>query len=218
MELILDKNGIKTKFGSYMVEKLYNIILNEKIKNTDSNLIESCEEETKYEIEKFIFYKNKKIIKHPYNDISFWFKQNPLEFQKFIFNLDKKYEIKNKNVDIIYENKFIKIITPNCYSSCRKYGYNTKWCITDKKTIFYWLYYTNNNKEKIFYCLPKKNEKKYVVYVYHFHITDKNDKNISVFNFFKILFSYKISIFKLFYLFFKFKCYREVICIKGETK
>lgn len=217
MQFNLEEKTFKTKFGSFMFNKLYETLLQSKIKySNNTELLIDIENETKYELNKFLFYINKKIIKSPQNNISFWLKKTPREFQDFIYKLDKKYEQqqKNKQIKKIYENDLITVLMPKTYESCAKYGKNTKWCITDKKTTFYWIYYTNNKKENIFYFLPKKDNEKYVVYVYHFHITDKNDKNISVFDFFKILLKYKISFLNLCFLFLKFKFYRHFICFK----
>jgi len=145
----LDLTSINTQYGKNLYLGVLNLWSN-------SNKFEDSHHQIVYDINRFIFYKNKKIINSPYSDITFWTKKTYAHFQRYILSLDIKHNLLKKTKDIthVYENDNVKILTPNTYEAACKFGYDTKWCIASKSTYYYWWYFTQN--EKVYYILPKK--------------------------------------------------------------
>ena len=115
-----------------------------------------------YTTERFIFHKERGVIPYPEKDISTWFKRPFREFHDLIVKLDQEYDIKQqekikqKDIEYIFENDKILVLKPNSYEACCKYGYNTKWCVTDSETPMIWNHYTKYNK--VFCFIPKHND------------------------------------------------------------
>jgi hypothetical protein len=139
-----------------------------------------------YNISRFDLYKERRLLRSPYNDISYWANRPYDEFNKFIHGMDKVFnaleEVKNKknDVEILLKNEMVTVLIPNTREACRKYGSGTSWCVTDSTTFTWWLFYCTGKRRSIF-ILPKGSDEKYVAYMEDnvaFDITDKENYGI----------------------------------------
>ena len=64
-----------------------------------------------------------------------------------------------KDIDVIYEDDEVKVLIPNTWESSKKYGANTKWCTTSRKTRAAFDMYTDSGF--LYYVLFKSKNAKY---------------------------------------------------------
>ena len=113
----------------------------------------------KIAIDTFKKLKARGILKGAEADISPWIKKSFKDFESFV---NSKSEVaKNKDitdktkhdVERIFENDLIAIISPNTYEAAKKYGAHTKWCISGHIKD-HWKTYTSDGA-KFYFILPK---------------------------------------------------------------
>lgn len=109
----------------------------------------------------FIDYKNQHRIKGEQADIYYWLKRSPSELMKFIDDLtdtistnQMKKGLKGTGLRLVTQNDDWVVYFIITHDACRKYGKNTKWCITEA-TSYYWNYYRRNGYH--FYFFIRKN-------------------------------------------------------------
>jgi hypothetical protein len=152
-------------------------------------------------IDKFKILKNRNVIRGSESDISQWIKGSFEEFRKFVDEKDEKYQqivatkSTGRDIDRIFENDKVIIISPNTWEASCKYGAGTRWCISGHVRK-HWNNYTNHGI-KFYFIIPKQNrDKKYAVAVYvngvEKEIYDELDKIISEDEFGNILKRYNI--------------------------
>ena len=104
--------GISTVFGQMFFDKI-----KDKWNKTDDEDPYRVE----YALERFLFFKEKRMIAAPKNDITTWLDSPFAPFEKLIYELDVIYtNIQNKkkkvkDINQVFENENIVIIIPNKY-------------------------------------------------------------------------------------------------------
>jgi hypothetical protein len=187
---LLKLDTVKTAHAKHLYEQAFKCWYEQT--RAEQLTVPSLVDEIAYNINSFISYKKQRIkMESLKSDIGFWLKRPYAEFKDYIRELDIVHErLKHrKAIEVVFESSYLKIITPLTWSACRKYGAGTKWCITNNTTAAYWdLYYSD--KQQIFYFLPTDpNLPKTIVYTktYVEHITDQEDNNMTIQQFFNIL-------------------------------
>ena len=148
-------------------------------------------------ISKLCFYKKNKMLRFPYNNITYLMNISLKEIDEEIAKIDVLYENKQKEIDIIvhFENDEIIILTPLTYESAKKYGSNTRWCVSSRSSkAMYDILCTKDNKCYMF-C-SKINEEKYILYVHNgqaFEFTDKEDNHLMKIDYLNFLNKYRIT-------------------------
>jgi hypothetical protein len=110
------------------------------------------------------------MLKGAETDISPWIKKPFKDFIAFVGSksevLKKKDVSKQteKDVQHIFENEFVTIISPNTFEASKKYGAGTKWCISGEVSK-HWKDFTKNSIN-FYFILPKSSTKKIAVTVY----------------------------------------------------
>jgi hypothetical protein len=122
-------------------------------------------------IDKFKILKNRNVLRGVESDISQWIKASFNEFKKFVDEKDKKYQqivatkSTGRDVDRIFENDKVIIISPNTWEASCRYGAGTKWCISGHVKD-HWDNYINHGI-KFYFIIPKRDrDKKYAVSVH----------------------------------------------------
>lgn len=141
------------------------------------------------------FYELKPRIKSPKNDIYYWMKKDVKELEDFLDDLSSTKTVKQREqsaregAEKIYSDENWDVFKINTFEASKKYGANTKWCITgkesgwidgDKPENIHWKSYTENGIKFYFY-IDKKNNKKYALAVYPnglHELFDETDRNI----------------------------------------
>ena len=137
------------------------------------------------------FNEERKSLKAPYNDYYYWIKQNDWNaFTKMIADQGEKKASKQREKDgarLVYSDDNWKVYEITTYEASKKYGANTKWCISGSKrwanggngTRFWNDYYENGIR---FYFFINK-DTKYALALYPdhktFEIFDAQDNAIS---------------------------------------
>jgi len=187
---------LKTENGKNLFDKLKNKLLSQDI---DPHTVK-----TKYILEKFLLFKRKKLLKPPYDDISFLLTLTLSEIENIIHQIALK-EIKtqkSKDTTLVFENDKVLILIPNTYEAACKYGSNTKWCVSWKHTMSYYDALNNHEIKRIsYFILPKNNDDKHIVYTDNQEIiqfTNKNDDYLTIKELNSVLIQYNIptNIFK----------------------
>ena len=137
------------------------------------------------------FNEERKNVKAPYNDYYYWIKQNNWsEFTKFMKGQQDKKDAKQREKDgaqLVYSDDNWKVYKITTYEASKKYGANTKWCISGSKRwnnggngMGFWDTYTSEGVE--FYFFINK-DTKYALALYPdhktFEIFDAQDNAIS---------------------------------------
>jgi hypothetical protein len=128
------------------------------------------EKDIKGAIDSFKQLKARNTLKGAEADISPWIKKPFKDFSTFVDSksevLQKKDVSKQaeKDVEHVFENQFVTIVSPNTFEASKKYGAGTKWCISGE-VIKHWNDYTENSI-KFYFILPKSGTKKMAVAVY----------------------------------------------------
>ena len=88
------------------------------------------------------------------------------EFKSLIDDASASYEAKHSvktvqkkqasDVDLIFENDEITIISPNTWEASCKYGKDTKWCVAMDTYRGHWDSYAGSRHIKFYYCLSKR--------------------------------------------------------------
>ena len=134
---------------------------------------------------------NRKAIQSPYNDFYYWIKKDSIDdFIKFVDDKMKDKQAKQsakEGARLAYSDKDWKVYEITNYEAAKKYGANTKWCISGSKVWsngengeYYFNSYHDNRKVK-FYFFIKNNEEKYALAIYPnnmFEIFDSEDNAI----------------------------------------
>jgi len=151
-------------------------------------------------IDSFKQLKARSLLRGAEADISPWIKKPFKDFLTFVNSKSKILQKKDVNkqietdVEHIFENDLVTIISPNTFEASKKYGAGTKWCISGKVKD-HWDDYTLRNI-KFYFILPKANNDKIAVAVYPTGSTkevyDVKDDIMSNRNFQKQLKAYKI--------------------------
>ena len=117
-------------------------------------------------------------IKPPYNDIYYWLKQPLKEFEKYIIEFEKIPTRKEKEQEVkqgaklIAEDDNYKVYHITTFDAAKKYGANTRWCITGKNSgqiddetqeNYYWKDYTDRGVKFYFFIDKKNKNHKYAV-------------------------------------------------------
>ena len=119
------------------------------------------------------FFKMKDRLKGSEKDLYYWLKKEPqeltdrldeLENEKTRSQVDKEAK---KGAELVAENDYYKVYKINTFEAAKKYGANTKWCITGKESGWikdenenkYWKQYTDEGIEFYFFISKKDNHK-----------------------------------------------------------
>ena len=144
------------------------------------------EKDIKGAIDSFKQLKARSLLKGAEADISPWIKKRFADFTAFIdskFNILKKKDIDKeteKDVEHVFENNLVTIVSPNTYEASKKYGANTKWCISGRDRS-HWDRYINSHL-KIYFIIAKTGSKKLAVITHpkrsdgHETLDDKNER------------------------------------------
>jgi hypothetical protein len=178
----------KTEPGRIMFQQLVQKWYNE---DPDHTRIRS-----NYVINKFLFYKNNKLLTAPYNDTSYLLTSTLADIEEKITELDSAYESKQKQLDRIiqFENNEIVVITPLTYEAAKKYGSNTKWCVSAWSTMAMYDALCTNDRRCFMFC-PKKQEDKHILYVHKndaIEFTDREDNPLTMEDYTKYLDKFNI--------------------------
>ena len=128
----INLNKVKTNFAKQLFvnafSKWHTEVVIPELSSKNFGNAKACEQELFYNINKFIYYKEQKLLSSPQNDISFWSKKCYHEFRNFVFDKDDSFEQHNKkrNIEIVFKNQHVSIIIPNTHQAARKYGSGTK--------------------------------------------------------------------------------------------
>ena len=151
-------------------------------------------------IDSFKQLKARSLLKGAEADISPWIKKPFKDFSNFVDSksevLKKKDVSKQTEKDVvrIFENEFVVIVSPNTFEASKKYGANTKWCISGNVKD-HWDEYIKKGI-KFYFILPKKNKKKLAVSVWpggqSKHVFDVKDETVSEEEYEPLLKAYKI--------------------------
>lgn len=126
------------------------------------------------EFDRFISLKDR--LKGEEKDLYYWLKKEPREL---IDKLDSIEQTKTRSqkdteakqgAELIAENDYYKVYKINTFEAAKKYGANTKWCITGKESGWdpgenenkYWKQYTDAGIEFYFY-ISKDDKHKYAI-------------------------------------------------------
>jgi|TARA_Y100000004_G_C8954664_1_gene430199 hypothetical protein len=96
---------------------------------------------------------------------------------------EAKY-LKRNEVDVIYEDKEIKVITPKTLRASMLYGFGTKWCIASDDLYSYWDWYDSKGKFFFIFLKGKQMDNKFYKvaawrpYSQHLPIVRSHDRNI----------------------------------------
>lgn len=119
------------------------------------------------------FFKMKDRLKGSEKDLYYWLKKEPqeltdrldeLENEKTRSQVDREAK---KGAELVAENDYYKVYKINTFEAAKKYGANTKWCITGKESGWikdgnenkYWKQYTDEGIEFYFFISKKDNHK-----------------------------------------------------------
>ena len=119
------------------------------------------------------FFKMKDRLKGSEKDLYYWLKKEPqeltdrldeLENEKTRSQVDKEAK---KGAELVAENDYYKVYKINTFEAAKKYGANTKWCITGKESGWikdenenkYWKQYAEEGIEFYFFISKKDNHK-----------------------------------------------------------
>ena len=166
----------KTEPGRVMFQQLIQKWYSE---DPDSTRIRS-----NYVINKFLFYKNNKMLTAPYNDTGYLLTSSLRNIEEKITELDSAYELKQKQLDkvIQFENDEILVVTPLTYEAAKKYGNNTKWCVSAWESMAMYDALCTNDRRCFMFC-PKKQEDKHILYVHKnnaIEFTDREDNPLTM--------------------------------------
>lgn len=140
------------------------------------------------EADRFIRLKDR--LQGQEKDLYYWLKKEPqeltdrldeLENEKTRSQVDKEAK---KGAELVAENDYYKVYKINTFDAAKKYGANTKWCITGKESGWikdenenkYWKQYTDEGIEFYFFISKKDNHK------YALASHPKNRKNYEIFD------------------------------------
>ena len=136
-------------------------------------------------ITRYLFLKERKYIKEPYNNIFYLLTISFFYFLSHLIEIELAYAKKQENkkriqaYNLIYENNNVRVIQPLTYESAEKHGNGTRWCIAFCRV--YWGIYTTGSRS-MYFLLPKEGPEKIILYTisdYIFSMTDKEDKSIT---------------------------------------
>lgn len=119
------------------------------------------------------FFKMKDRLKGSEKDLYYWLKKEPqeltdrldeLENEKTRSQVDREAK---KGAELVAENDYYRVYKINTFEAAKKYGANTKWCITGKESGWikdenenkYWKQYTDEGIEFYFFISKKDNHK-----------------------------------------------------------
>jgi len=130
---------------------------------------EASEDDIYKYINMFKTLKSRNIIKGIHSDISPWVKRSFDDFKEFVDNKilsykeQDQFKTTSKDIDRIFENNVVLVISPNTHEASQKYGAHTKWCTSgrDRKSWDEWI----DRGGKFYFILPKNNKKKFAVVV-----------------------------------------------------
>jgi hypothetical protein len=136
------------------------------------------------------FLKLKDRLKGAEKDLYYWIKKEPEELTKALDALEEtptRSQIDKeakKGADLVAENDYYKVYKINTFEAAKKYGSNTKWCITGKESGWiqdenenkYWKQYTDKGIEFYFFISKKDNRK------YALASDPENRKNYEIFD------------------------------------
>jgi hypothetical protein len=136
-----------------------------------------------------LFFKLRKNIKSPENDVYYWIKnKTPEEFSDFVFSLEKEYKAKSVigGANLVAENEYWKVYHITTYEASEKYGRDTKWCVAGNNGSGqkYWETYIDIYGASLYYFITKKEydprgiDSKYAVSYYgkgFYEIWDQQD-------------------------------------------
>ena len=197
----------KTAFGKHLFEQL---IRKWYLEDQCSTRIQS-----NYVIDKFLFYKENKMIKSPYDDVSHLLKIPLKEIEEVLSKIDSLHEVKEKQQSKIiqFENDKILVVTPLTYEASQKYGGNTLWCVSASQTMAMYSALCTGERTVYMFC-PKNGDDKHVLYTNKnkaVEFTDREDNPLTKKQYLDFLKKYEIS--KEFCL-FETTCLREYYYIK----
>lgn len=137
------------------------------------------------------FNEERKNLKAPYNDYYYWIKQNDWNaFTKMIADQGEKKASKQREKEgakLIYSDDNWKVYEITTYEASKKYGANTKWCISGSKRwtnggngMRFWDDYTREGV-KFYFFINKDTKYALALYPDHktFEIFDAQDNAIS---------------------------------------
>ena len=143
------------------------------------------------------FLKLKDRLKGAEKDLYYWIKKEPEELTKTLDALEatptrsQKDKEAGKGAELVAENDYYKVYKINTFEASKKYGANTKWCITGKESGWikdenenkYWKQYTDRGIEFYFF-ISKDNKHKYALVSHpdkrdNYDIFDETDKSIT---------------------------------------
>lgn len=137
------------------------------------------------------FEKERKNVKAPLNDYYYWIKKDDFdEFTKTFQELNQKRDSENKakeGAKLLYSDNDWKVYHITNYEASKKYGANTKWCITGSKRWAngekgekFWKDYHEKNNIEFYFFISK--EDKWALCVYpdnkHIEIWASNDVKV----------------------------------------
>jgi len=142
------------------------------------------------------FFKMKDRLKGSEKDLYYWLKKEPqeltdrldeLENEKTRSQVDKEAK---QGAELVAENDYYKVYKINTFEAAKKYGANTKWCITGKESGWikdsnenkYWKQYTDEGIEFYFF-ISKKDSHKYALASHpdrrdNYEIFDETDEKV----------------------------------------
>lgn len=119
------------------------------------------------------FFKMKDRLKGSEKDLYYWLKKEPQELTDRLDELENEKtrsqvnKEAKKGAELVAENDYYKVYKINTFEAAKKYGANTKWCITGKESGWikdenenkYWKRYTEEGIEFYFFISKKDNHK-----------------------------------------------------------
>jgi hypothetical protein len=205
--VVLNDLVFKTAFGKHLFEQL--------IRKWYSEDQCSTRIQSNYVVDKFLFYKENKMIKSPYDDVSYLLKISLQEIESVLSKIDSLCEVKQKQQSKIiqFENDKMLVVTPLTYEASQKYGGNTLWCVSASQTMAMYDALCTGKRMVYMFC-PKNGDDKHILYVNNnnaVEFTDREDNPLTKDYYLAFLKKYEIS--KEFCS-FETTCLREYYYIK----
>ena len=122
------------------------------------------------------FFSLKDRLKGEERDLYYWLKKDPQELSDRLDDVSAQQTRSQKDIEakrgaeLIDENDYYKVYKINTFEAAKKYGANTRWCITGKQSGWdpgtqdnkYWKQYTDEGIEFYFF-IPKDGKHKYAL-------------------------------------------------------
>ena len=114
-------------------------------------------------ITKFKTLRDKNQITGQEKDIGYWINKDFLTFTRFVDSVNKIYKTKKEQIKVsndaikIFENEQVLVVIPKTWEASKKYGANTKWCITTENDPSYWNLYIHTKGLTPYFVIIKPN-------------------------------------------------------------